>query len=160
MGFAKGISSGIHHASIAQTTFTIYFFNEIENVLLITHTDLELLEWTQTYQQPSAWSKVQRQPHSLSKINHFLLPVRRVAVKGDETLGSASPFRWKRGTRRGGRSGGRDPLKFLPSPALNSELLFNYKTECQDVINRTEKGKRKHALFFFPLQMRFRAFAH
>lgn len=125
------------------------FLNEIENVLLITHSDLELLEWTQTYQQPSARSKVQRQPHSLSKINHFLLPVRRVAVTGDETLGSASPFRWNRRARRGGRrSGGRDPLKFLPSPALNSELLFNYKTECQDVINRTEKGKRKHALFF------------
>ena len=66
--------SGIHHESVAQTilSLAIYFFlNEIENVLLITHTDLELLEWTQTYQQPSAWSKVQRQPHSLSKIYHF-----------------------------------------------------------------------------------------
>ena len=52
-----------------------------------------------------------------------------------------------------------DSLKFPSSPALNSELLFNYKTECQDIINSTEKGKRKHALFFF-LQMRFRAFAH
>ena len=43
-----------------------------------------------------------------------------------------------------------DSLKFPSSPALNSELLFNYKTECQDIINSTEKGKRKHALFFFP----------
>lgn len=86
---------------------------------------------------------------SQQNLSFFLLPVRRVVEKGDETLGSASPFRWNRGARRGGqRSGGRDPLKFLPSPALNSELLFNYKTECQDVINRTEKGKRKHALFF------------
>lgn len=35
----------------------------------------------------------------------------------------------------GGGEGEEDPLKFSSPPALNSELLFNYKTECQDIIN-------------------------
>lgn len=41
-------------------------------------------------------------------------------------------------TGGGGGEGGRGeegPLEFSSSPALNSELLFNYKTECQDIIN-------------------------
>lgn len=105
--------------------------------LCIIRTDTNISTTLSTVQE-------QRQLQSFSKIKQsfFLVPVQRVAVKRDKTLGSASPFLWN--IRRGG---GVTEISFFST--LNPELLFNYKTECQDIINWTEKGKRKHALFFF-----------
>lgn len=91
LGFAKGISL-VASMTVPYRTLPLaihIYLTETEIFLLITHTDFTLVEQTQTATLSPRYKDSYIVSAKLN--NHFLVPVRRVAVKRDKTLGSACP---------------------------------------------------------------------